>query len=66
MDGTFNQLKPIERLRASLTGVKKYSIFSIDLSAATDRLPIKLQVVLLEELLSLVLPSCKAKELAVA
>lgn len=40
MDGTFNQLKPIYRL-LGLKTVK--GLYSLDLSAATDRLPVKLQ-----------------------
>jgi hypothetical protein len=43
-DGTFDQLKPIKRL----TGLKAgHKFYSLDLSAATDRLPIDLQVQIL-------------------
>jgi len=44
-DGTFNQLKPISTL---LEGKPSY-LASFDLSAATDRLPIKFQVDLLSQ-----------------
>lgn len=40
MDGTFNQLRPIYRLLRSNT---KRGLYSLDLSAATDRLPVSLQ-----------------------
>jgi hypothetical protein len=46
MDGTFNQLRPIYRL----IGMKGIPLYSLDLSAATDRLPVDLQVQLLNEL----------------
>jgi len=45
MDGTFNQLRPVYRL-FRLSGVRKF--FSLDLSAATDRLPVALQARLLD------------------
>lgn len=49
-DGTFDQLDPVERLQKGLS--RKGRVFSsIDLSAATDRLPVRLQVILLEVLL---------------
>lgn len=48
MDGTFNQVKPLRRLldlnRAS------HVLYSFDLSAATDRLPVQLQVQILNTL----------------
>jgi len=46
-DGTFNQYRPIEALLATLKkkGFKK--VYSFDLSAATDRLPIKIQEIVL-------------------
>lgn len=48
MDGTFNQTKPVDELRKY--PVKQDSFFySIDLSAATDRLPLKLQVPVMEQ-----------------
>jgi len=43
MDGTFNQLKPIHRLLK----LKAKEFYSLDLSAATDRLPIVIQESLL-------------------
>lgn len=43
MDGTFNQLKPVHRLLRH--GAKEF--YSLDLSAATDRLPIVIQETLL-------------------
>jgi hypothetical protein len=46
MDGTFNQLSPIKRL----LGKKGLPLYSLDLSAATDRLPVDLQVLILNEL----------------
>jgi hypothetical protein len=47
MDGTFDQLGPIERLR----GLRPQStLHSFDLSAATDRLPVALQVQVLKAL----------------
>jgi len=45
-DGTFDQLKPVKRLIDK--GLKE--LYSYDLSAATDRLPIDLQVDLLSAL----------------
>lgn len=46
MDGTFNQLRPIDRLLK----IKGIPLYSLDLSAATDRLPVDLQVQLLNQL----------------
>lgn len=46
MDGTFDQLKPLSRLNQAK------SLFSLDLTAATDRLPIELQKAILGELFS--------------
>lgn len=48
-DGTFHQTAPIERLVKSFIG-KEY-VASFDLSAATDRLPVAIQVALLKPLL---------------
>jgi len=48
MDGTFNQLKPVYRLLRK-TGIR--SFFSLDLSAATDRLPLSIQKSLLNDLI---------------
>jgi hypothetical protein len=44
-DGTFDQMAPVERLMAS--GSKRF--WSYDLSAATDRLPVSMQALLLEK-----------------
>jgi len=49
-DGTFNQTKPVERLIASFRKDGHW-VASYDLSAATDRLPLQLQVDLLRPLL---------------
>jgi hypothetical protein len=48
MDGTFDQTSPVDRLRH--LSVKDRWFYSIDLSAATDRLPILLQVPLMKYL----------------
>lgn len=45
MDGTFNQLGPLSRLQFGS------GLYSVDLTAATDRLPIRVQVALLREML---------------
>lgn len=56
-DGTFDQLKPIETLytwqdsHRSSNG-RKPSLYSFDLSAATDRIPIVLQKILLSPILT--------------
>jgi len=47
MDGTFNQLKPLKRA----WGFK--SLYSMDLSSATDRLPMSLQVLLFSQIFNL-------------
>jgi len=44
-DGTFNQLKPVKRLLKIVKSDQK--IYSFDLSAATDRLPVLIQGLLL-------------------
>jgi hypothetical protein len=44
MDGTFNQLKPLEAASSWP------SAYSLDLTAATDRLPMDIQVALIGEL----------------
>lgn len=54
-DGTRDQQRPIRRVLQllgvhSLRDLKGRSVQSLDLSAATDRLPIKLQVQILNEL----------------
>jgi hypothetical protein len=45
MDGTFDQLAPIKRLQSKLLNgeLEGQTIYSYDLSAATDRLPARLQ-----------------------
>jgi hypothetical protein len=48
MDGTFNQLRPIHRV---LKYEKVKGLYSLDLSAATDRLPVRLQAQFLDILL---------------
>jgi hypothetical protein len=49
-DGTFDQLKPIERL---MKRVKPETVFySYDLSSATDRIPVLIQQILLAEVFS--------------
>lgn len=57
-DGTFNQIAPIERLwkwqesnRDKITG-RKPALYSFDLSAATDRIPLVLQKTLLSPFLT--------------
>lgn len=47
MDGTFNQVRPVYRLLRR----KPKSLHSLDLTAATDRLPISIQILLLNELI---------------
>jgi hypothetical protein len=47
MDGTFNQLKPLKEIPFG-----KVPLFSFDLSAATDRLPIELQKIILSSFYS--------------
>jgi len=49
MDGTFNQLKPVWRLLRRQK-VSDLPLYSLDLSAATDRMPVSLQAALLDEL----------------
>jgi len=44
-DGTFDQIKPLERLLRS-----NKPLYSLDLSAATDRLPIVVQMIVLSPL----------------
>jgi len=44
MDGTFNQVQPLEYLKGSK------QLYSLDLSSATDRLPISVQRLLIEKL----------------
>lgn len=47
-DGTFDQTRPIHRLIKKMQGKNITKVYSYDLSAATDRLPLDLQVVVLE------------------
>jgi len=49
-DGTFNQYSPLENLIKRMDDPSKTWIASYDLSAATDRLPLSLQVMILEML----------------
>jgi hypothetical protein len=49
-DGTFDQTRPVERLR-DLPILDRW-FYSIDLSAATDRLPLKLQIPLMQRVMS--------------
>lgn len=46
-DGTFDQIAPVKRLISILKGGRDHRIWSFDLSAATDRIPVMLQEVLL-------------------
>jgi hypothetical protein len=52
-DGTFDQLRPLKRLQIKFQGKNAlgHSFCSMDLSAATDRLPLELQKTLLRILL---------------
>lgn len=49
-DGTFNQYAPLEQLVKRMDDPKNTWIASYDLSAATDRLPLALQQMILEQL----------------
>jgi len=49
MDGTFNQLRPIRRL-LKITERQGLPLYSLDLSSATDRLPVAIQARLLDRL----------------
>jgi hypothetical protein len=55
-DGTFNQMSPIISLQDRFSNKPKGLFSSIDLSAATDRLPISLQKVILKVLLEGLVP----------
>jgi hypothetical protein len=55
-DGTFDQMSPIKRLQNQYGSNPKGLFSSIDLSAATDRLPISLQVSVLKVLLKDLVP----------
>jgi hypothetical protein len=54
-DGTFDQLKPLDLLLSKVS--EGQVLHSFDLSAATDRLPIKLQADILNILLKRSSPS---------
>jgi len=59
VDGTFDQMHPVKRLQdkyASIENSKNKVFSSIDLSAATDRLPLALQKSLLTSLLKDIVP----------
>jgi len=48
-DGTFNQEASVLRLKDKIRAADMKKVYSFDLSAATDRLPIALQGVILEK-----------------
>jgi len=48
-DGTFNQEAAVAQVQKKLLGRKSQYVASLDLSAATDRLPLFLQVQLLNK-----------------
>lgn len=50
-DGTYNQIRPIKELLNACEELNVNSLYSYDLSAATDRLPVDLQVDLLSEIM---------------
>lgn len=52
-------MRPIERLQVKYGTSLKGQVSSIDLSAATDRLPIELQIIILEVLLKDIVPDSK-------
>jgi len=49
-DGTFDQQAPLERLLSNVPEGQK--LYSFDLSAATDRLPVALQCQILNQLVT--------------
>lgn len=51
-DGTFDQLAPVKRLIALVRGGRDHRLWSFDLSAATDRIPVALQEVLLGQFMT--------------
>lgn len=60
-DGTFDQLSPVEALQKKFSECpKKRTFASIDLSSATDRLPISLQISLLKVILKDKVPDSAA------
>jgi hypothetical protein len=51
VDGTFDQMAPIKRLQERFSRDPRGRMYaSIDLSSATDRLPLDLQISLIKEL----------------
>lgn len=48
-DGTFDQIGPVRRLIAAKQAGRDHRLWSFDLSAATDRIPVVLQEILLGE-----------------
>jgi len=61
VDGTFDQLAPIKRLQDKYSpDPRKKEFASIDLSSATDRLPIALQISLIKELFKDKVPDSEA------
>lgn len=60
-DGTFDQLKPVLALQNKFSpDPRKRTFASIDLSSATDRLPISLQISLLKVILKDKIPDSAA------
>jgi len=51
-DGTFDQLRPLKRIE-NYRSDKNYGLYSMDLSSATDRLPISIQTPLISALFGL-------------
>lgn len=58
-DGTFDQMSPIHQLQEYYGQDAKGLFSSIDLSAATDRLPIELQIPIIEILFEELVPDSK-------
>lgn len=58
-DGTFDQMAPIHQLQEYYGEDAKGLFSSIDLSAATDRLPIELQIPIIEVLFEDLVPDSK-------
>lgn len=50
-DGTFDQISPVERLIKRMNETGKTFVASYDLSAATDRLPLRLQTMILDKVM---------------
>lgn len=51
MDGTMDQIAPLNRLMSMLQKSDQKNVYSFDLSAATDRLPVKIQALILDYML---------------